>query len=144
MKKQKNVLGIFLAVVSGGALLAALFIQAFFPRVILPRLDAPALVLLSLIALVLDHYFAEQSSRNYWPIPLYGALIFGLFPLAAQFAAPLRAGYLALLGAGVFTAVTFLFDTILERLSSGPAGKLAPLISGLGLYLAAQCLMGIL
>jgi hypothetical protein len=30
-----------------------------------------------------------------------------------------------------------------DRLSTGPAAKLAPILSALGLYLAAQCFMGI-
>ena len=50
---------------------------------------------------------------------------------------------LAILGAVVFTAVTWLFSSMMDRLSSGPAAKLAPVMSALGLYLAAQCFMGI-
>ncbi len=143
MKKKHDLLGIFLAGVTGLALLIALFVRAFAPRVILPRLDGAALVLLCLAALLLDHYILGGSRRTYWLLPVYGALIFGLFPFAASFTAPLDALILALLGAAVFTAVTWLFDAMLDRLSTGPVAKLAPLVSALGLYLAAQCLMGI-
>ncbi len=143
MKKKHDLLGIFLAGVTGIALLSALFVRAFAPRVILPRLDGGALVLLSLVALLLDHYLLGGSRRDYRLLPVYGALIFGLFPFAASFTAPLDALLLAVLGAAVFTAVTWLFDAMLDRLSTGPAAKLAPFVSALGLYLAAQCLMGI-
>lgn len=47
-------------------------------------------------------------------------------------------------GAAVFPLVTFLFDTMTDRLSTGAATKIAPLICVLGLYLAAQCLMGMI
>ena len=143
MDKKRDFLGIFLAAVTGTALLIALFVRAFLPRVILPRLDAPAMVLLSLIALVLDYYTVRGSRRDFRLIPLYAALIFGLFPFVASFAAPLDAVLLALLGAVVFSVVTFLFDTMVDRLSTGPAAKIAPFVSALGLYLACQCLMGI-
>lgn len=143
MKKKHDLLGILLAGVTGVALLSALFVRAFAPRVILPRLDGAALVLLSLVALVLDHYLLGGSHRDFRLLPVYGALIFGLFPFAASFTAPLEALLLAVLGAAVFTAVTWLFDAMLDRLSTGPAAKLAPFVSAFGLYLAAQCLMGI-
>ncbi len=144
MKKKQDMLGIFLAAAAGTALLIALLVRAFFPRVILPRLNGPAMVLLSLTALLLDCYIAHGSRRDYRLIPLYAALIFGIFPMAAGFAAPMTALLLALLGAAIFTVTTWLFDAMLDRLSSGPSAKLAPFVSALGLFLAAQCLMGIL
>ena len=33
---------------------------------------------------------------------------------------------------------------MMERLSSGPVAKAAPVLSALGLYLAAQCFAGII
>ena len=143
MDKKRDFLGILLAGVTGIALLSALFVRAFLPRVILPRLDATAMVVLSLIALVLDHYILHGSRRDVRLIPVYAALIFGLFPYAASFTAPLDALLMGLMGAAVFTVTTFLFDTMTDRLSTGPASKIAPFISAFGLYLACQCLMGI-
>ena len=144
MDKKRDFLGILLAGVTGIALLSALFVRAFLPRVILPRLDATAMVVLSLIALVWDHYILHGSRRDFRLIPVYAALIFGLFPYAASFTAPLDALLMGLMGAAVFTVTTFLFDTMTDRLSTGPASKIAPFISAFGLYLACQCLMGIL
>ena len=143
MDKKRDFLGIFLAGVTGIALLSALFVRAFLPRIILPRLDATAMVVLSLIALVLDHYIVHGSRRDFRLIPVYAALIFGLFPYTASFTAPLDALLLGLMGAVVFTITTFLFDTMVDRLSTGPASRIAPLVSAFGLYLACQCLMGI-
>ena len=143
MEKKHDLLGIFLACATGTALLVALALRTFFPRMILPHMDAGTMVALSLAALVLDHYLVRGSRRDFRLLPLYGALVFGLFPFAAGFVAPLEALKLAVLGAVVFTAATFLFDTMADRLSTGPAAKIAPLLSAFGLFLACQCLMGI-
>ncbi len=141
MKEKQSVLGSLLAAVTGLALLIALFVRAFLPRAILPRLDLPAMVLLCLTALVLDYYITRCSKRNYLLLILCGALVFGLFPFAAGFAAPLSALTLALLGAVVFPAATFLFDITAGRMRGT---FFTPVYCALGLYLAAQGLMGLI
>ncbi len=142
--KKKDLLGIFLAAVCGIAFLTARILKTFLPRIILPNLDANTVVVLSLAAILLDHYIAKGSRRDYRVIPVYAALSFGLFSYTAGFTAPLDALILAVIGAAIFTALTFVFDTIVDRLSSGKASKLAPIAAAFGLFLAAQCLMGII
>ncbi len=144
MNKKKDLLGIFLAAVTGAALLICIVLRALLPRLILPRLDSGAVAVLVLAALVLDHYIVGGSRRDFRFIPLYGAFVFGVFPYAASITAPLAALTLALLGAVAFTVVTLLFDSIVDRLSSGPASRLAPAVGAIGLFLAIQCLMGII
>ena len=56
----------------------------------------------------------------------------------------LEALKLGVIGCAVFTLTTWLFSSIQDRLSSGPAAKAAPILSAVGLYLTAQCFMGIL
>ncbi len=143
MEKKTYTLNTLLAAVLGIALLAALLVRTFLPRMILPQLDGPNLVLISLTALVLDHYLAPGARRCYICIPGFSGLTFGLLPFAACFVGAWDALKLGLLGAVVFTAVTWLYSSIQDRLSSGPAAKGAPVLSALGLYLAAQCLMGL-
>ncbi len=144
MKKTHTRLGFVLAILTGIALLAILVTGAFFPHIILPRPNGMAILLLSLAALTVDHYaYGERRHGLGWTL-LYGALIFGVFPVAAFVATPLEGARLAVLGAVILTVCAFLFDSLVERLSSGPAAKAAPLIGAFGLYLAAQCLMGIL
>ncbi len=144
MNKKHTLLGFILAVITAAALLAVLITNAFFPHIILPRPNALAVILLSLVALVIDFYIAGDRKHDFRFIPLYGALIFGLFPLSAFVAQPIEALKLAVMGAIILTVLTFIFDTICDRLSTSPASKLAPLISALGLFLAAQCLIGII
>lgn len=144
MKNKTYILNTLLSAVLGIALLIAVFVRAFAPAVIIPQLSVTNILLLSLIALVLDHYLAPGARRCYICIPVFSAVTFGLLPWAAGFAAPGDALKLALLGCAVFTAATWLYTSIQDRLSSGETAKAAPVLSALGLYLAAQALMGIL
>ena len=144
MKNKTYTLNTLLAAVLSVTLLICVLVRALAPRMILPQLDIPNMVLISLVALVLDHYIAPGAKRCYICIPLFAAVTFGLLPFAACFVGAGEALKLAVLGAVVFTCVTWLFSSMMDRLSSGPAAKLAPVLSALGLYLAVQCFMGIL
>lgn len=142
MNKKTYTLNTLLAVVLGAILLAAVLVRTFAPRIILPELDIPNMVLISLIALLADFYMAPGAERCYICIPVFSAIAFGLLPFAACFAGAGDAVKLAVTGGIVFTAATWLFSSMTDRLSTGPAAKAAPVISALGLYLAVQCLMG--
>ena len=144
MKENKYFLNTVLAVIVMIALLVMVLLRTFAPAVILPQLNIPNLVLLSLIALLLDHYLAKGAKRCYLCIPIFSVLTFGLLPFAACFVSIGEAAKLAVVGGIVFTVCTWLFSSVQERLSSGPAAKAAPVLSALGLYLAAQCFAGIL
>lgn len=144
MKNKTYTLNTLLAVILGAVLLIAVFVRTFAPAFILPELDLPNMVLISLLALLLDHYLAPGAKRCYICIPVFSAITFGLLPFAACFVGALDALKLALIGCAVFTAATWLFTSMEDRLSTGPAAKAAPIVSALGLHLAAQCLMGIL
>lgn len=142
MKENKYFLNTALAAALGIALLIAVIVRTFVPAVIIPQLNVPNMVLVSLLALILDHYLARGAKRCYICIPVFSAAAFGLLPFAACFVGILDALKLALVGGIVFTATTWLYTSIQERLSSGPAAKTAPILSALGLYLASQCFAG--
>ena len=143
MKKNTYFLNIALAAVYGIAMVAETLVHAFLPRVILPQWNASEMVLVSLAALLLDYYMAPGSKRCYICIPVFSAITFGLLSFGGYLgiAEALR---IAVLGGVVFTATTWLFSSMVDRISSGPAAKAAPFVSAIGLYLAIQCLMGIL
>ena len=44
----------------------------------------------------------------------------------------------------IYAAAKWLFDSVAQRLSSGPAGKAAAAITGLGMILAGQAFAGML
>lgn len=142
MDKKTYTLNTVLAIVLGAALMIAVLVRTFLPNFIIPKLDIPNMVLISLAALVIDHYLGPGAKRCYICIPVFSAITFGLLPFAACFVGAMDALKLGLFGGIVFTAVTFLYSSIQDRLSSGPAAKAAPVVSALGLYLAIQALMG--
>ena len=142
MKNKTYTLNTLLAVVLGITLLAFVMVRTFAPRFIIPHLDVPNMVLISLAALLLDHYVAPGAKRCYICIPLFSAITFGLLPFAACFVGYMDVLKLSLMGAVVFTATTWLFSAMMDRISTGPVAKAAPFVSALGLYLAIQALMG--
>ena len=144
MKNRAYLLNTILAAVVGVALLAIVLVKTFLPQFLIPKAGIPNLVLLSLVALLLDYYLARGAQRCYICIPVFAVITFGLLPFAAGYIPAAEIWKLALVGGAVFTAVTWLFTSICDRLSSGPAAKAAPIVSAIGLYFAAQCLTGIL
>lgn len=143
MNEKKYMLNTLLAVVIGSIFLTMVLVRTFFPLVILPRADIPNLVLVSLVALVLDHYLAPGAKRCYICIPVFSAVTFGLLSYVSAYAALGEAVTLAIAGGIVFTVTTWVFSAIQERLSSGPAAKASAFFSAVSLYMAAQCFTGI-
>ncbi len=139
---KKYLLNTFLAVVFTAALLAMVIARAICPVLIFPGFGVPNLVLISLIALLLDHYIVKDAPRCYICIPVFAFLTFAILPLAAGFALPADVLMLGIKGAVVFTATTWLFTSMADRISTGPQAKLAPVMGAFGLYLASQCFMG--
>lgn len=142
MKEKTYMLNTFLAAVVFAALLVEVLVRTFAPNFIILNLDIPSMVLLSLAALLLEHYLVKDAPRCYICIPVFSAISFGLLPFAACFVGAGEALKLAVLGGVVFTITTWLFTSMMDRLSTGPAAKLAPVVSALGLYLACQVFMG--
>ena len=143
MKNKTYTLNTVLSAVLAVVLGAMVAIRAFAPQIILPVFDIPTLTAISLAALVVDHYLARGAKRCYICIPVFAALSFGLLPYAAGMVAVSSLLGLALTGAAVFTVTTFVFTSIQDRLSSGPAARLAPIMSALGIWLAVQAFAGI-
>lgn len=144
MKKKTYILNTVLAVEVGVACLAALLVSTFAPAEILPELSIPNLVLVSLIALLVEHYMAPDAERCYICIPVFSAITFGLLPFVAGLIGAGEILKFALSGGVVFTVVTWIYSAMEDRLTSGPAAKAAPFVAALGVYLASQCFQNIL
>ena len=143
MKNKTYTLNAVLVAVLAVVLMTMLLLRTFAPNVILAVFDIPTLTAISLAALLVDHYLAKGAKRCYICIPVFAALTFGILPLAAGLVAAKSILGLALTGAVIFTLCTFVFTSIQDRLSSGPAAKLAPVMSALGIWLAVQAFAGI-
>ena len=143
MKNKTYTLNTVLTVVLTAVLAAMVVLRTVSPQLILMQFDIVSITGISLAALVLDHYLAPNAKRCYICIPLFAALSFGILPFAAGMVAVKYLLGLALTGAVVFTVCTFVFTSIQDRLSSGPAAKLAPIMSAFGIWLAVQAFAGI-
>ena len=143
MKNKTYTLNTLLTAVLAAILAAMVVLRAVSPQLILMQFDIVSITAICLAALVLDHYLAPGAKRCYICIPIFAALSFGILPFAAGLVAVEYALGLALTGAAIFTVCTFVFTSIQDRLSSGPAAKLAPILSALGIWLAVQAFAGI-
>ncbi len=144
MKNKTYVLNTLLTAVVAVALLAMVLVRTFLPQYILPAVSLPNLVILSLAALILDHYIAKGAKRCYICIPVFAFATFALLPWVCGLIPADQVLRIAVIGCVTFTVTTFLFTSIQDRLSSGPAAKAAPVISAVSLYFAAQCLQGLI
>ena len=143
MKNKTYTLSTVLIAVLTAVLAVMAVLRAFSPQIILPIFDIPTVTAISLVALVLDHYLARGAKRCWICIPVFAALSFGILPFAAGMVALSNVLGLALTGAAVFTVCTFVFTSVQDRLSSGPAARLAPIMSALGIWLAVQAFAGV-
>ena len=125
------------------ALAVCRVLRTCIPFGVLPELDIPNMVLLSGVALLLDHHFGGQRKNDLW-LFLFAAVTYGVLPVAAGFAQLTQSWKLALTGGVLFWVVSWIFGSIEDRLTTGPAAKAAPALSVLGLYLAAQCFGGMI
>ena len=143
MKNKTYTLNTVLTAVLTAVLAVMVVLRTVSPQLILMQFDIVSITGISLAALVLDHYLAPNAKRCYVCIPLFAALSFGILPFAAGMVAVKYILGLALSGAVIFTVCTFVFTSIQDRLSSGPAAKLAPIMSAFGIWLAVQAFAGI-
>ena len=143
MKNKTYTLNTVLTAVLTAVLAVMVVLRTVSPQLILMQFDIVSITGISLATLVLDHYLAPNAKRCYVCIPVFAALSFGILPFAAGVVAVKYLLGLALTGAVVFTVCTFVFTSIQDRLSSGPAARLAPIMSAFGIWLAVQAFAGI-
>ena len=143
MKNKTYTLSTVLIAVLAAVLAAMVILRAVSPQLILMQFDIVSITGICLIALVLDHYLAPGARRCWVCIPVFAALSFGILPLAAGIVALANALGLAVSGCAIFTVCAFVFTSVQDRLSSGPAARLAPIMSALGIWLAVQAFAGI-
>ena len=144
MNNKTYLLNTILAIMVAAGLLAGLLVKVFQPAAVLPVLNIPNLTAISLAALLLDHFLAPGAKRCYICIPLFSAITFGLLPWAVGFVAGEQVWVYALAGGVVFTVVTWLFSSMMDRMASGHNSAMAAVVSALGLYLAVQAFAGII
>lgn len=139
MRKNAYLGNILLAAVTAIAMLAMVLCRTFAPFVVRPVLNIPNLLVLCIIALVLEYYLAPAGVPSCRVCGMVlAAVTFGILPLAAGEITVDTLWLVALLGGVVYGIAKWLFDSIAQRLNSGPAGKAAALVTGIGMILAGQ------
>ena len=112
-----------------------------------PARDIPTLAALSLLALVLEVILFGENHRFWATSLIVGTVAFGVLSLCAgSVPTVLDALRVGILGGAVFLICEVLLHSILDRISSGAAGKYPrsmAVVSALLLWLAAQILMSI-
>lgn len=132
-----------LPIVLGTFLAGCTLVRTFLPIVIVPKLDIPNIVLVSLIALLFKFNRTADMGKDYIAALILSSLTFGLLPFAAGFAAGVDALKLAVAGAAGYTITAWLFGLLSQCISIGPVTKATRILCALGLYLAAQGFYGI-
>ena len=144
MKNNQYLLSTILAAVVFVPCAIALLVRVWIPAAVIPELNIPNMVALSVIALLIEHILTKGNPRCYICIPVFGALAFGILPLMAGFACQHDFWKFGLVGAVVFTVTTFLFTSAQDRLLTGPKADAAMVITAIGIWLASQCFAGII
>ena len=143
MKNKSYLLNMVLTSGLGALLLVCVLVKTFLPGVILPALDIPGITLITLAALLVEHFLASGVKRNYLLIFLFSAISFAVLPLAAGMAGAGEWWKTALAGGVIFTGTTWIFESVTGRIASGNGSKTALILTALGIYLAVQCFTGI-
>lgn len=143
MREKTYLLNIILAVFTGIALLAAMMVRVFVPIAYIPTPGIPEMVLFSLLVLLFEHYLKKTGTRCYICVFILSAVTFGLLPWVAGFVSLNEIWKTALSGGIIFTATSWVFASMVERMNSGKSGKAAPVVNALGIYLAVQGLAGL-
>lgn len=142
MEKKSFVLNILLAAVLGAGLLVGIVWGAFQPNVVLSNLDIPAMAALVLIALLIE-YLWKGTEKRAWAVQIVlAAVTFAVLPFAAGY---VGAGIkVTVCGTILFVVLTWLFDSMAERMSVTCDCKFAMIPTAFVMYLACQCFMGMI
>lgn len=123
---------------------AGIFIRTFSVNTILPRITIPLLIMLTLIPMVLEYYLVSDSERSPIVSMVLGGLAFTILPVCCGLTMGLPIWKLMVAGTAVFGVTDLLYRSIGERISSGSYSRFAPAANAVMLYLASQCLQGLL
>lgn len=144
MNGKTNLANRILVILLGALLLSGSILRAIYPAAILPRLDIPAMALLSLISLLAEYFIDPDAACSGFGGAVLTFFSFALLPWAsgmARFVDVLQYGWI---GGIVFAVTGFLFVSLKERISILRYRRLAASMNAVLLFLAAQGFSGIL
>lgn len=140
MKNRTTVLNTLLALVLGVTLLISVIAKMLCPQLIVPGIDIPYIVAVSLIALVLTHFVKTEEGCPLCQA-LLAAVTFAVLPWAAGLAT-VAVWKMALIGGIVFAILNAMFTAMVKRMELSDVCKYAVIPAAFGLFLACQCFAG--
>ena len=144
MKEKFYLKNTLLAVEMGIVCLAVILGRTFIPGFVLPYWDIPFMVMLSVVPMVIAHYFKAEGEENCLCSIVLAGLTFSLLPLCAGWNTGMPFWKLFVAGAVIFGVADMFYTSIGQRVATGPKAPLAWIANGFLLYLASQCLQGLL
>ena len=144
MKNNLYFVNLILILEVGLYCLISVIAGSFAPTMMIPQMTLPFLVLLSVIPMIIKFYMAPNTRGNEWITILLGGITLTVLPLCAGLITDISVLKMFVAGVVTFGITWFIYDSIGKRISSGPYGRFAPIANGLMLYLASQCLQGLL
>lgn len=144
MRKNLYFANIILIAEVGLYCLIFMVMSAIAPATVLPRMTIPFLVLLSVIPMVVKYYAAPKANGNWLITVLIAGVTFTLLPWCTHMMIDMPVWKLFVASTVVFAVTDVIYTSIGKRISSGTYSRFAPLTNGLMLYLASQCLQGLL
>lgn len=144
MKNNSYLKNILLAVEIAIVCMAVVLIKAFAPHVVIPHIDIPAMVILSVIPMVISFYGKSEEEANCLYSVILAGLTFALLPMCAGWNTGMPVWKLLIAGGLVFGVTDVFCTSAAERTASGPKAPLALIMNGFLFYLASQCFQGII
>jgi hypothetical protein len=142
MEKKSMMLNTLLAAVLGAGLLLGIVWRTFQPNVVLPELNIPAMAAIVLIALVIEYLISGVQKRS-WAVQIaLAAVTFAVLTWCADL--PYAGVGVIACGTVVFAAVTWMFDSVVQRMEVTTDCKYAVIPTAFVMYLACQCFMGMI
>ena len=142
MRKNPYLINILLAGILAAISLGFLIARLVLPMVVLPAWNLPNLIILCMLALVADAYLSENVQGCWVLKGILAGITIALLPVAAGLIPASEGWTLLIAGTLVFMGCERMFHFAVDRLRSGPAGKLAPLSAGLTMCLMGQIFCG--
>lgn len=144
MNKKTFALNGWLTAALGAVLLVMVLAKTFQPALQLHPLSIPGITAIVLVALLAESFHKEREAHCLILQPILAAVTFAVLPMAAGVVLPAEAWKVALTGGVVFAIAAFVFDSIVDRVDSGAAGRIALVLTAFGIFLASQCFAGMI
>ena len=144
MKKNEYLTNVLLIVIFGIICLAEMFVRTFSPAAGFVKVNIPFLVLMSAASIMLEYYLIPGVKRNWLLTAVLAGATFAVLPFCSGWDIGLPVWKMFLAGAAVFGVTDILYRSIGQRMMLGTFRRVAPVANAFVLYLASQCLQGLI